>query len=88
MEKYCHDINGMSSLLMRTNAKLNAFNQMHQSWRKLIEIMIAMPVVLSWYDTIALLVSLVRVIGLLFLVKTENNRSKTQKVLIPIFQAS
>ena len=61
---------------------------MHQNYQKLIEILMAFPVVLSWYGNIALLTSFIRVIGLLFTVKSENERKRVQNILIPILQAS
>ena len=88
LDKYFNNINGMKSILMRDNTKITVFNQMHQNYQKLIEILMAFPVVLSWYGNIALLTSFIRVIGLLFTVKSENQRKRVQKILIPILQAS
>lgn len=88
LSKYFHNINGMKSIIMRDNTKISVFNQMHQNWQKLIELLIAMPTCLSWFRNIPLLVSLIRVIGCLFSVKTENERKRVQRILIPILQAS
>lgn len=81
-------INGVSSILMRGNAKINVFNQMNQSWQKMIEILIALPATLGWLGNIALLCSFIRVIGVLFTVQSENERQRVQRILIPILQAS
>ena len=88
LQKYFHNINGMSSIIMRDNTKISVFNQMHQNWQKLIELLIALPTCLCWFGNIPLLTSLIRVIGLLFSVKSENERKRVQRVLIPILQAS
>lgn len=78
----------MSSILIRENSKMSVFNQMHQNWQKFIEILIAFPICTSWFGNIALLTSLIRVCGLLFAVKTENQRKRAQKILIPILDSS
>ena len=85
LDKYFNNINGMKSILMRENTKIAIFNQMHQNYQKLIEILMAFPIVLSWYGNIALLTSFIRVIGLLFTVKSENQRKRVQKILIQIY---
>ena len=61
----------MKSIILRNNTKLSAFNEMHQNWQKLIELLISMPVCLCWYGSISLVASLIGVIGLLFCVRTE-----------------
>ena len=88
LKKYVHHINGVSSILMRPNTKMNVFNQMNQAWQKFIEILIAFPVCVAWYGNVPLLCSLIRVIGLLFCVRSENDRNKAKRILIPILDAS
>ena len=76
------------SLLMQTNTKINVLNQMKQSWQKLIEIMIALPVCTAWFGNIEILVSFIRICGAIYTINTENKRIKYQNLFKEIVNES
>ena len=79
LQKYFHNINGMTSLLIQTNTKINVFNQMKQAWQKMIEVLIALPVCSSWFGNVGLLISFIRICGTMFTIETKNARRYYQQ---------
>ena len=72
LNKYFNNINGMKLLLMKTNGKIEVFNQMKQSWQKIVEVLIALPVVSGWFGNID-------VCDAIYLIKTDHERKYHQK---------
>ena len=88
LNKYFNNINGMNSILMNMKNKITVFNQMTHAWRKMIEILIALPACVNWFGNLCLLNSLIRITGCLFNVQNEQQRQHIQSRMIPILTES
>ena len=88
LEEYFNCINGIESLVQKSRTKLNVWNAMHNSWQKLVEILIAAPNVTDWYGNLGLVIAIIRITGALFNVETDNERKRLQTIVKPILNAS
>ena len=88
LHKYFQNINGMMAKFVDFKTKPTVFNQMHHAWQYMIEVCICLPCCMNWYYHLDILVALTRITGLLFSIKTENQRLRAQNILQPILQQS
>lgn len=86
--KYFHQINGVKSQLIANKTKMTVFNQMQHAWQKMIEVLICLPACVNWYYNLNIVVAMVRLTGLLFTIKTENERKNVQNLVKIICNAS
>ena len=80
LNKYWVGYNGRTAFLADQNTNITVFNQIHHSYKKLIEIMISLPHICNWDGGVYLLCGFIRMTGCLHTCRTENRR----KWLIPI----
>ena len=81
LNKYWVGVNGQTAFLKDKNTNITVFNQIHHSYKKLIEIMISLPHICNWDGGINLLCSLIRLTRYLHTCKTENRRKKLMQIV-------
>lgn len=88
LQQYFHQVNGINSILMNNKTKMTVFNQFQHAWQKMIEILMCLPACVNWYYNLDTVIALTRLTGVLFTIKTENDRKHAQKLMKLICEAS
>lgn len=81
LNKFWSGVNGVSSYIKSINTNIMTFNQIHHSWQKMVEIMIALPHVVDWNGKLNLLTNIIRMTGCLHTCTNENRRKELQSIL-------
>ena len=78
----------MSAILINNKNKVTVFKQMTHAWQKLIELLIALPIICDWFGHIDLVISIIRITGALYNIDTVNERKRIQEIMKPILKLS
>jgi hypothetical protein len=88
LEKYFHGINGMRAMLTKLTMKVNVYNSFNNTWQKMIEVLIAMPVCTNWFQNMDCLLALIRMTGAIFNVQSKARRQRLQNIMINVLDQS